>query len=94
MSLPRNNYLRNLPTAGYVLVSEPYNIWSIFESELEFRDDIANSSLLVDYSDVSSGAVYFEVNVTGITQETLVGSVNFTFSSSMVCILALELHLG
>lgn len=83
MSLPRRNYVRNAPMVGYVMVSEPYNIQSIFSSELAMRNDIANSSLLLDFSTVESLALYFEANITGLNDDNLAGTVNFTFSSSV-----------
>ena len=83
MSLPRHNYLKKLPTIGYVMVSEPYKIQSIFSEELAYKDDLGNSSILLDYSTVPSGAVYFEANVTGLTSDTLAGTVNLTFSSAI-----------
>ena len=82
MSLPRSTYLKNVTMIGYVLVSEPYNIQSIISKELAYNKALGNSSVLLDYSDVASGALYFEANVTGLTADTLTGSVNFTFSSS------------
>ena len=82
MSLPRYNYLKKIPKiGGYIMVSEPYNLNAIFSRELAHRGDIANSSLLVDYSTVKSGALYLELNVTGLTDDTLAGNVNFTMSS-------------
>lgn len=83
MSLPRHNYLKNLSQIGYVMVSEPYNIQSVFSSELAHRNDIANSSILIDYSTIPSGALYFEANVTGLDSSNLAGTVNFTFTSSV-----------
>jgi beta-fructofuranosidase len=83
MSLPRRNFIRKLPEIGYVLVSEPYNIQSVFSSELANRNDIANSSLVLDFSTVESLALYFEANVTGLSDDNLAGTVNFTFTSSV-----------
>jgi beta-fructofuranosidase len=83
MSLPRHNYLKNLPSIGYVMVSEPYNIQSIFSEELAYKEDLGNSSIFLDYSSVPSGALYFEANITGLSSSNLAGTVNFTFSSSV-----------
>ena len=83
MSLPRRNYLKSLPEIGYVMVSEPYNIQSVFSSELGYRNDIANNSLNMDFSTVESLALYFEANVTGLSEDNLAGTVNFTFTSSI-----------
>lgn len=84
MSLPRHNYLKNATRIGYVLVSEPYNIQSIFSQELAFNSSLGNSSVLLDYSTVPSGALYFEANITNLSPSTVSsGQVNFTFSSSV-----------
>ncbi|KAK3720614.1 Invertase [Vermiconidia calcicola] len=84
MSLPRYNFLRKLPQlGGWVMVSEPYNIQAVFSEELAFENDLGNSSVLADYLTVPSGALYFEANVTGLTDETLVGTLNFTFTSTI-----------
>ncbi|KAK5287793.1 Invertase, partial [Cryomyces antarcticus] len=82
MSLPRYNYLTNISRIGYDLVSAPYNIAGQASRELAFNSSLGNSSILLDYSTVASGALYFEANVTHLTAATLAGSVNVTFSSS------------
>ena len=82
MSLPRRNYLKRAEMIGWVMVSEPYNIQSIFESELAVNESLGNGSIVMDYSQ-TSGALYFEANVTGLTEDTLAGSLNFTFTSSV-----------
>lgn len=58
MSLPRRNYLKDSQMIGWVMVSEPYNIQSIFESELAYNESLGNGSILADYSQ-TSGALYF-----------------------------------
>ncbi|KAM0715892.1 hypothetical protein Q7P37_008406 [Cladosporium fusiforme] len=84
MSLPRHNYLKNATRIGYVLVSEPYNIQSVFSQELAFNSSLGNSSILLDYSTVPSGALYFEANITGLSPSTSTsGQLNFTFTSSV-----------
>ena len=83
MSIPRYNYLRDIPVIGLTLISEPYNIQAIFDSELAYSDNLGNDSVLLDYSSVASGALYFEANITGLTSETLAGTLNFTFSSAV-----------
>ncbi|TKA72841.1 hypothetical protein B0A49_05145 [Cryomyces minteri] len=82
MSLPRYNYLTNVSRIGYDLVSAPYNITGQASRELAFNSSLGNSSILLDYSTVASGALYFEANVTHLTAATLAGSVNVTFTSS------------
>lgn len=83
MSVPRHNYLAKLPQIGWDMVSMPYNIQSIFSQELAHNSSVGNGTIFLDYSDVPSGALYFEANVTGLTSDTLQGTVNFTFTSSV-----------
>jgi beta-fructofuranosidase len=57
---------------------------SIVESELASNSSLGNGTVLLDFSNVESGALYFEANITGLTTTaSLAGSLNFTFSSSM-----------
>jgi beta-fructofuranosidase len=84
MSLPRVNYLKNATRIGYVLVSEPYQIQTVFSQELAYNSSLGNSSILLDYSTIPSGALYFEANITGLSSYTISsGQLNFTFSSSI-----------
>ena len=84
MTLPRVNYLKNATRIGYVLVSEPYNIQTVFSQELAYNSSLGNSSILLDYSSVPSGALYFEANITNLSPYTASsGALNFTFSSSV-----------
>nr|ANC68529.1 beta-fructofuranosidase [Aureobasidium sp. P6] len=83
MTVIRQNHLKQLPGIGWDLVSTPFNISSQFSQELAVNSSLGNSSILLDYSDVPSGAIYFEANVTGLTPDTLAGTLNFTFSSSV-----------
>lgn len=84
MTLPRYNYLKNATRIGYVLVSEPYQIQTVFSQELAYNSSLGNSSVLLDYSTVPSGALYFEANITGLSSYTSSsGQLNFTFSSSV-----------
>lgn len=84
MTVPRGHYLKDLPRFGLSLISYPWNIMSIVESELASNDSIGNGTVLLDYSNVESRALYFEANITGLaTSASLQGSVNFTFSSSI-----------
>jgi beta-fructofuranosidase len=56
---------------------------SIVESKLASNSSLGNGTVFVDYSDVKSGALYFEANITGLTTtDSLAGSLNFTFQSS------------
>jgi beta-fructofuranosidase len=84
MTVPRAHYLKDLPRFGLSLISYPYNIMSIVDSELASNDSLGNGTMLLDYSNVESGALYFEANITGlVTAASLAGTLNFTFSSSV-----------
>ncbi|KAF2024213.1 hypothetical protein EK21DRAFT_104821 [Setomelanomma holmii] len=84
MTVPRGHYLKDLPRFGLSLISYPWNINSIVESELASNDSLGNGTVLLDYSNVESGALYFEANITGLkTSDSLDGTLNFIFSSSV-----------
>ncbi|KAH8732070.1 glycosyl hydrolase [Phaeosphaeriaceae sp. PMI808] len=83
MTVPRGHYLKELPRYGLSLISYPWNIMSIVDSELASNKSLGNSTIQLDYSHVKSGAIYFEANITGLTTaEALGGSIDFKFSSS------------
>ncbi|KAF5355425.1 hypothetical protein D9758_006410 [Tetrapyrgos nigripes] len=84
MSLPCRNFLTNVTRLGWDLVSEPYNLSPILGPQLASHDALLNTSLAVDYSNVSSNAIYFEANVTGLLHISSIPTtsfLNFTFSS-------------
>ncbi len=85
MTLPRRNFLKKIPRTGWTLVSEPYKINGLFGPKLASDSSLGNDSATVDFSDVSSNAIYFEVKVTGIPLATgpvnPESSLNFTFSA-------------
>ncbi|KAH7349031.1 glycosyl hydrolase [Pyrenochaeta sp. MPI-SDFR-AT-0127] len=84
MTVPRGHYLKDLPRFGLSLISYPYDIMSIVESELASNASLGNGTVFVDYSGVQSGALYFEANITGLTgSDSLDGTLNFTLSSSV-----------
>lgn len=83
MTLPRINYLKNITRVGYTLVSAPYNLQAVYDQPLETTDKLANSSIVRGYSDVESGAIYFQINATGIPTANATGTANFTFMSSV-----------
>jgi beta-fructofuranosidase len=84
MTLPRRTYLANVTRTGYTLFQKPYDLSSLYSSELASNSSLGNGSVLIDYSSVSSGAVYFQANVSNIPNNTLAqGTLNFTFSSSV-----------
>ncbi|PSN61470.1 hypothetical protein BS50DRAFT_578471 [Corynespora cassiicola Philippines] len=83
MSVARGHYLKELPRAGLSLISYPWNVSAAIESELAYNSSLGNGSVFVDYSAVRSRALYFEANITGLTDSSsLDGSLNFTFLSS------------
>ncbi|KAF2661776.1 glycoside hydrolase family 32 protein [Lophiostoma macrostomum CBS 122681] len=83
MTGPREHYLKELPKVGLSLVSAPYNATAAVDQELAYNATLGNGTLFVDYGAVESRALYWEANVTGLTDSSsLQGSVNFTFSSS------------
>jgi len=83
MSLPRYNYLANVTSIGYDMISTPYNLQPVYSQELAYNSSLGNGSILLDTSTVPSGSLYFQANITGLTSSTLQGTVNFTFSSSV-----------
>lgn len=84
MSVARGHYLKDLPRQGLTMVQYPVNVESVIESELAANNSLGNSTLFVDYSQVESGALYFEANVTGLSSSSsLAGTLNFTLLSSV-----------
>ncbi|GAA5894822.1 hypothetical protein JCM6882_006687 [Rhodosporidiobolus microsporus] len=67
MSLPRQHRIVEAPRIGYVLASYPYNLSSVYNSSLLPNDttsaSVVNDSLTVDFSSLSSNAVYFALNI-------------------------------
>jgi beta-fructofuranosidase len=86
MSLPRTNYLANVSRMGYDLIRTPYNLSAVMPSTPLIRNcSLENGTLLVDFSHVSSNAVYLEMDITSLDSTALpsTASANFTFLSSM-----------
>jgi beta-fructofuranosidase len=83
MSVPRRTHLANVTRTGWDLVSAPYDLSPIYSSQLAANSSLSNGSILLDYSSLSSRAIYFQCNVTNIPNDTYSqGTLNFTFSSS------------
>ncbi|EOD51241.1 putative glycoside hydrolase family 32 protein [Neofusicoccum parvum] len=82
MSWPRRTYLANIYRVGWTLVQEPYDPSPVLGAELASNDSLVNASLVVDYSDVASNAIYFAVNVSGLPSSvsniSSTASLNFT----------------
>ena len=85
MAAPRYYHLTNITRAGYDLVSTPYDIQPIYDRELAYNSSLGNSSVLLDYSSVESGALYFEANITSIPASFTAtnATLNITFTSSL-----------
>jgi len=64
MSLPRYNYLTKVERTGWEMGSLPYNLDSIKANQFSFDSDFINESVTIDYSNITSGALYFEANFT------------------------------
>jgi beta-fructofuranosidase len=83
MTGAREHYLTELPRVGLSLISAPHNVAPAVDQELAYNSSLGNGTLFVDYGTVESRALYWEANITGLTDSTsLQGSLNFTFSSS------------
>ncbi|KAI8622962.1 glycosyl hydrolase [Xylariaceae sp. FL1651] len=82
MTLPRRNYVARAPRIGMVVVDEIYDLTPVLDRPLN-QSTFGNGQVTVDYSDVDSGALYIDVNVTGINT-TLISSystLNMSFTS-------------
>lgn len=90
MSVPRVNYFANVTRIGWDLISLPYDLTPITESPdagpFASNTSLANASLVVDYSTVSSGALYINATVSNLNSSTLgdfaYATLNMTFLSS------------
>lgn len=77
MTLPRRNYLANITRLGWDLVSLPYDLSPVVGESLASNKDITNSSAEIDFSNVSSNAIQFNVSV------SLPDSANYSSFSSL-----------
>lgn len=91
MSLPRRNYLTNITRLGWDLVSLPYDLSPVVGPSL-LSSTAANSTADVDFTNVTSNAVWFSLNVTlpdaAIQNASLISadaSINITFLPSTKC---------
>ena len=82
MSLPREHSLKNLPDSGYTLTSSPYDLSPVKDVSLA-EGSLEEGSVAVDYANVTSGALYFEVSVANIPTIDLAGTIEFNFTSSV-----------
>ncbi|KAG6042268.1 hypothetical protein E4U41_000012 [Claviceps citrina] len=83
MSLPRQTFLTKEDRVGWKMGSLPYDLSPVLGETLNYCDSLVNRTTVVDFSKVSSNAVYWEANVTGIPQMGIPASatLNFTFTS-------------
>lgn len=83
MGVPRRTKLANVTRTGWDLISAPYDLSPILDTQLASNSSLGNGSILVDYSSLSSGAIYFQANITNLPNNSLAqGTLNFTFSAS------------
>lgn len=79
MSLPRHNYLSKVERAGWMLNSHPYDLSPVLGAKLQSNDSLANGSMVVDYSCVTSNAIYFQANVSNLSADiSATATLNFT----------------
>jgi beta-fructofuranosidase len=85
LTVPRKAYLsRNETRTGWTMINVPYNLAPIYDTELANNSNLGNGSVLLDYSTLPSGAIYFQANVSNIPNGSVsMGTMNFTFSSSV-----------
>jgi beta-fructofuranosidase len=84
MSLPRRTFLANNTRLGWDLVSLPVDLSPILGDQLARNQSLGNGTVAVDYSSVTSNALYFEVNITGLQEASQIlatATLNFTFMS-------------
>lgn len=83
MGLPRRIHLANVPRTGWNMIQQPYDLTHIYDTPLATNSSLGNGSMFLDYSSLSSGAIYFQANFSSVPNTTYsMGTVNFTFSSS------------
>ncbi|TAQ85409.1 hypothetical protein B7494_g6267 [Chlorociboria aeruginascens] len=83
MSLPRRTHLANVTRTGWDLISTPYDLTPIYDTQLASNPNIGNGSITVDYSSIGSGAIYFKCRVSSIPSVAFAaGKLDFKFSSS------------
>lgn len=83
MSVPRRNFLTNATRIGYVLASAPYDLSPILGPSLGSSGNLVNSSLSVDFANLTSNAVYFSANISIPSNASAMSgsSMNMTFTT-------------
>ncbi|KAG9238166.1 putative invertase 4 [Amylocarpus encephaloides] len=86
MTVPRRTHIANVTRVGINMMDMPYNIEAVLDAPLATNSSLGNGTVFVDYSSLNSGAIWFQVNVTGLPNNTATpsrqGTLNFTFSAS------------
>lgn len=80
MSLPRQNYLTKMERVGWKMVSKPYDMTPILGGVLVSNESVGNDVVTVDFFDVESNALYWEVDVTGIPKSGIPSTITLSFS--------------
>ncbi|KAI1174208.1 glycosyl hydrolase [Nemania sp. FL0916] len=82
MTIPRVSYLTEAPRIGIIMVDDLYDISPILDTQLN-ASTFDSGTIALDYSAVESGALYINVNVTGLntTQLAADSTVNISFAS-------------
>ncbi|KUI64208.1 Inulinase [Cytospora mali] len=83
MTLPRASYLTKATRIGWVMTNELVDPSPVLDTPLNTTNFEGNGSMTVDFSSVSSNALYIEANVTGLNASTISASstLNMTFTS-------------
>lgn len=83
MTLPRRNYLTNATRIGWVMANELVDMSPVLDAPLNTTSFEESGSISLDYSSIASGALYIDVNVTGLNASTVTGSstLNMSFTS-------------
>lgn len=83
MTVPRAHSIANISQRGYDLISKPYQLETVIGEELAYNSSLGNGTILLNFADVYSGALYLETNITGLASTSRTGTANFTISSSI-----------
>ncbi|KZZ98777.1 invertase precursor [Moelleriella libera RCEF 2490] len=81
MSLPRRHYMTKTEDVGLKLVSWPYNLQHVMGETIASKNSVSKKTIAIDFSEVDSNAIYWEINATGIPGKETIGepvSLNFT----------------
>ena len=81
-TLPRTHVIREVERLGYIDATVPYDLSPVIGGCLT-QQAFSNGSFDVDFSNVSSNAIYLNISITGIPPSANItsGTLNYTFSS-------------